>query len=632
MTSSRRQSSFVKALVLPLLFRTAIAVAVSTSFVQRAIDPTASGQIGVNPVVSDLGPMQQYVGLIGANTGILRDQDGSTVWIGKSDFITETVVTITLSNVPTTKTSKLQLVASTATSDGEGQKKGDIALTFGPILRQKLETLAAEAVEACRLVKKMKRDYGSEAFTQCLSQYAATNSGSGGPFAEELIDLEALDIPIPKAIELEYDALVAALAIAKTQARLRGYLILKIAIGSYAATKTVNYVWNLLSKPEGLVTPAATPTDPCPAGAPTGSEAPVCRSDDCQGLPNDLKCTTGKWKDCSCLAVEQVLINTWFNMDFLDQQQGYLSALAELPEPTPECSLLRGSEDWEGNPFFFPSEWCVCEGDDWKTSTYPTVPSATDDPCAYNSLPITTLQTTQITPFATTSVKVTSCNKYAIDTPSSYVGCTCNDNKQYLLATITGGGRPPVETCMDAVKLTTAPPEVLSAEPTATPMPYYHEGPPVTKSVGTGGSVTCLTPLNPIWETRYWMSREAAVQAINSICDTLSDKFKFGKGGNTNYIDGKQQYIIMDAKLMDVGAVFYSIGSSKGANCASLDFGSKDGRDNCKKRFMNTVDLCDTVKPKRFVRWKQGGLFSADCIDVQMVRCDFRKSPDCQWK
>jgi hypothetical protein len=54
-----------------------------------------------------------------------------------------------ISNQPTTITSGIQLVASTATADSDSLKKGDIAITMGPLLREKLSAFAKEAVATC---------------------------------------------------------------------------------------------------------------------------------------------------------------------------------------------------------------------------------------------------------------------------------------------------------------------------------------------------------------------------------------------------------------------------------------------------------------------------------------------------
>ncbi|KAF2491699.1 hypothetical protein BU16DRAFT_565398 [Lophium mytilinum] len=443
------QRSYCWVVLFSYLSEKVLAAVLSTSLARDGIIPTASGQIGVNPVLSDLGPETQYVGAIGPHTEVLLAASGVTKWIGKDPFFTQIDVTMTISNQAVATKTGVQLSAVTATASADGQEPGDVALAIGPVLKNKISDFAADAVAACKVVKRMKRDYGSDAFAECLAREAFESSGPGGPLEAELVELDTLLPAVPESVSIEFDIIAALYTIAKTQARRKAFWFLKIGATLWAGSEVVPWVWNFLKSPKGLITPSPTSAilTGCAAGAPTGINLPFCPSDDCQELPEYRKCTTGNWKSCDCALGAKIVAYSGYDNDWLNQQQEVLGEIDGMADPPPNCTFVPKEVDFDGNSRTDPESWCRCFdswNNVWPVYSYSTIPSGSASPCGYTSLPAA--QISVATKPLPTGVSLTSCRKVTLApytvtagpplaTGIPLVSCTCNDNLMYPIFT-----------------------------------------------------------------------------------------------------------------------------------------------------------------------------------------------------
>lgn len=149
---------------------------------KRAIVPTASGQIGINPWKTGLGPAQSWEGI---NTKyqsawMLPNHTPTTEWIFKhADYLTDVVVTSTITTGPKTTTTILStsvpIAVSTAPANAPGVTAGEVSVTFSPDLVAKLKAIADQV---CGTHGKLRRRSGAQS---CAYDYANRVAGTGGP-------------------------------------------------------------------------------------------------------------------------------------------------------------------------------------------------------------------------------------------------------------------------------------------------------------------------------------------------------------------------------------------------------------------------------------------------------------------
>ncbi|KAM7184356.1 hypothetical protein V8F33_013039 [Rhypophila sp. PSN 637] len=147
-----------------------------------AIDPTAPGQIGINPAPLDKGSIR-------INTKWLTEEGGTTKWIGvDSKYITIATTTRTNQAGSTAVATITKGVNAALAADG------GLDVLFSPGVRAKLEELAQQVTpcSAKRLRARAKRPKASKRQAACgfkqYQQLAANDDELGGTFTDQLAD------------------------------------------------------------------------------------------------------------------------------------------------------------------------------------------------------------------------------------------------------------------------------------------------------------------------------------------------------------------------------------------------------------------------------------------------------------
>ncbi|KAF7197526.1 hypothetical protein HII31_01336 [Pseudocercospora fuligena] len=72
--------------------------------------------------------------------------------------------------------------------------------------------------------------------------------------------------------------------------------------------------------------------------------------------------------------------------------------------------------------------------------------------------------------------------------------------------------------------------------------------------------------------------------------------------------------------------IYLSMDWHDSSNCPSIDFSTTDGTDTCKDRLKFIINTCDTANPKGLHYWKQGGVYTRNCIQWTIRRDKFTSS------
>ncbi|KAF2687475.1 hypothetical protein K458DRAFT_401982 [Lentithecium fluviatile CBS 122367] len=302
------------------------------TFKEKAITPTASGQIGINPV--SVYPPESYQN-VGPNTQWYQTEGGTTKWIGvNTEYLTDLPYTTTVDNQPSTTTIPAPIVAVTATASQAGTEPGDVSVAFSPKLLEVLNKLASEAEAACGA----KRRRTSCDVNQRFAQSVAEQARPGGA-------LDFIDAGIESMLPTVTAADVAAVMNA---ANVAGGLV-GIAI-----------TWKLLGKLPAMTlshaslhTNGSNDENKCSADAPTGDDAPFCTDEECKGdnTKRDQKCAEGKYKGCDCLATAEVVgpidadMTIYdFGLTWMEEQQKLIQDLndeaSKAPTPSAKSKAL----------------------------------------------------------------------------------------------------------------------------------------------------------------------------------------------------------------------------------------------------------------------------------------------------
>ncbi|KAM7188822.1 hypothetical protein V8F20_010432 [Naviculisporaceae sp. PSN 640] len=149
-----------------------------------AIDPTAPGQIGINPA-----PLESIKGSIGVNTKWLTEERGTTKWIGvDSKYITIATTTRTDRAGSTAVATITKGVNAALAADG------GLDVLLSPGVRAKLEELAKQVTpfSAKRLRARAKRPKASKRQAACgfkqYQQLVASDDELAGTFTDQLAD------------------------------------------------------------------------------------------------------------------------------------------------------------------------------------------------------------------------------------------------------------------------------------------------------------------------------------------------------------------------------------------------------------------------------------------------------------
>ncbi|KAL8627908.1 hypothetical protein Q9189_006399 [Teloschistes chrysophthalmus] len=306
-----------------------------------AVNPTASGQIGIN-IVDDFGPASQYV---------------NTKWIGvdevylTQDTFTQTY-TQTVDSKPTPETTAVQIAVATATAAADGYEVGDVSVVFSKELVDKLKGLATTACGGPTKIKKRQSCSLSGA-----GSFVEAAAGPGGPMNDLLLN------GFPKITIAAGDVARAIQAMVNA-----GKVAASAAPVAYLAS-----LWLAVYVEEGakqiVRIPKADVDHSQPDPSPTSSSSP---------------CPTGanaeKYKTCLC--IDQFDIDGHdVDSGQLKAQQALLASVAALPAPA-----VTGSAwcVWNANQDATPSAWCECDN---AKSTFSIVTATGDAACPYTTPP-----------------------------------------------------------------------------------------------------------------------------------------------------------------------------------------------------------------------------------------------------
>ncbi|KAF2733710.1 hypothetical protein EJ04DRAFT_564840 [Polyplosphaeria fusca] len=419
-------------------------VAAST-LTARAIEPTATGQIGVNPP-EEFGDPSEYVAHIGVDTQYLTEDGTTTKWIGVNDeYLTMISTTVTVEDRPVISTIPVEISASTATASATGVDPGDVTVLLSDKFRAALEQEIKDAAISCGAVAKARKRQ-SETFTTCMIQAGQTSVEAEGsafdlvaPGTWESFEIKTSDNLAPEIIDL-----LSWVGDRVAKNKLRIFMGGAVAMGVGAGiavsgedTKPmppkVKFPGGALGGANAIQTPPApgTPTTTgCTPSDTVNADSPVCDSkkDDCQG--RNRKCTQGKYKDCPCSDWTYPVHEDTYDYEFGDEQQKLLAEyLKDLPDDVPpSCFRNTNGDLFDGKPAAEPSAWCVCTSGT-SSGIYSTVTS-TESPCALKSMPTKTIS---ITKAPKVTGPVTSCKWTTMTYESTTVDpfCTCNDNRMH---------------------------------------------------------------------------------------------------------------------------------------------------------------------------------------------------------
>ncbi|KAF2736237.1 hypothetical protein EJ04DRAFT_551459 [Polyplosphaeria fusca] len=430
----------------------------------RAVEPTASGQIGVNPVDDAFGLPEQYGAPIGVDTQYLTEDGSTTRWLGvNTEYLTEGEVVTTIDDNPTTTTAKIQLIVETAAAAAEGIKEGDVTVLMSEGLTNSLADTVHAAAEACGIpIKLARRQAGS-----CMINAAQGAAQDANAF--QLADPTKWNEFALELAESAPEILANAFQVLKTQAERNRFLLFMGAAGAAGIGVAVEvnkpvppklkfeggkYEGNK-NKPTATATQASSTSATCDPSATRNADSPNCEDDDCKGN-DDRLCTTEDKKDCVCVQWTEEIVTDEYDTKFGDEQQKALKdALDNLPsDAKPNCFENTNGDRFDGSPAAEPSAWCVCTSGA-SNGIYPTMTS-TKSACNYETMPTETIT---ISNKPNPSVEITSCRldqpTYA---PEPY--CTCNDNSMH---------GAPIQTVVDGTTSCVPPkatPTEVSGDPT----------------------------------------------------------------------------------------------------------------------------------------------------------------------
>ncbi|KAI1758621.1 hypothetical protein GGR53DRAFT_528958 [Hypoxylon sp. FL1150] len=463
-----------------------------------AINPTSSGQIGINPVTSDLGDPYSYVLTKLGTSNPVVTWDGSVYHYieGHTNYLTVETVTTTVNNVPSTTTSSVKVSVETAAAGGDtGQEAGALGITFSKDIADNLRKTAEAALQNCGVARRKRTDSAT-----CLIEAAVSLSEDGGPLEGAASDAFWESIPADIA-ENASSVLKDAIAVIKSQAQkkkaiiIMGALMAAIALAPAANVDNPLGVVNIPAAGVGSPTSADEDEDTCPPNKRTKSQqSPLCDDADCQGSDNTQLCTVSPNKGCPCLlkgdpGPPQVADQSWW-----DEQQAIIASVIADPgivTATADCFVNSNGNAFDGKPAASPASWCVCTSSG-TARIYPTLetPSLL---CAYAILPSATISPSLTAPHGGS---VTSCRIESYTATDTTVGpyCTCNDNSMYPIVTWTDNGTK--ATGCSATRITSSstttppPPSSTVDEPTPTTtlttissQPTVNEPPPKTNCV-----------------------------------------------------------------------------------------------------------------------------------------------------
>ncbi|KAL8708940.1 MAG: hypothetical protein Q9220_006272 [cf. Caloplaca sp. 1 TL-2023] len=332
-------------------------LALLISVANAAIEPSSSGQIGINVVDID--------------------------------------------SKPTPAVTAVQIAVATATVAADGYQVGDVSAVFSDVLVEKLKGLAQTA---CGGGAKLRRRQTCS--ISGAGSFVEAAAGPGGPMNDILINgLPKITIAasdVAKALQ----AMVAAGKISAASVPV-GYLA-TIWLSAYLEKGARQVVkipkadidtgsGNEPNEPDKPTAASSTSTStPCPTGAeavslfavpewsPLINTQPVCADlVNCGGVMNTI-CIAGKYKLCKCIGEFEITLHDG-SQAVLDDQQSYLNAL-ELaaaapggPSPTqaPWCI-------WNADKAATPTAWCDCAG---GSSTFAIATGTGAAACPYTTAP-----------------------------------------------------------------------------------------------------------------------------------------------------------------------------------------------------------------------------------------------------
>jgi hypothetical protein len=170
--------------------------------INNANVPTASGEIGINPVLDDLGDPNDYAATVGdSDSAFFVQKDGEYGYIATAD---DELAVTTTNGIAST----IRVAATTATASADGVEVGDIAVVLPAAAASSLKDAVFSAVQSCGGVPaKLRRHLVSRqsevsAATSCMiraAHDAAQNDAVWG--GVEAANWEALNLPLFEGIE-----------------------------------------------------------------------------------------------------------------------------------------------------------------------------------------------------------------------------------------------------------------------------------------------------------------------------------------------------------------------------------------------------------------------------------------------
>ncbi|KAH8819032.1 Spherulation-specific family 4-domain-containing protein [Xylogone sp. PMI_703] len=313
-----------------------------------AIIPTTSGQIGINPVESDLGDPATYIGdIYGTDTQYITvsDPDTTTKWIG-----------VNTEYLSMDGTSTVEVVIATATAAANGQNIGDISVILPEGLAVALKKSVNNAISSCGALKLRKRnidekivrrqtDEGNsiqspscEGFyvndllaLSCIFELARTDAEAGGIFDSYITNdqLAAAGIKIAANAQAWLRTAIATIASPTTIANIALWMAAFDAFLSLSLNDVISGTSGDTGAIGKINIPAAGVGAPpaskgCTGNEPIDEDSLLCRESICQGEATGL-CTEDPYVNCPCIATIpsspglQTLNITW-----LDLQQQWL--------------------------------------------------------------------------------------------------------------------------------------------------------------------------------------------------------------------------------------------------------------------------------------------------------------------
>lgn len=329
---------------------------------------------------------EEYLHINGPNSKYYQQEGSYTKWIGvNTELLTDLVVTKTVDGSLTTQTTSGPAAVVTATQAENGIEVGDISVALTPKVANVLDSLAAEAIQACGLSRKRACDA-----RQVYAQSVQREMAAGGRLEFDFDFLPTITAP---------DVAAVLQAVTGVRGRALGFFVLLFILAEESPSKKIPgavVIPHEVARPATPTSNTSTTTSGCPTNAPTGKDAPPCPDEDCQGqndAPRDVKptCTTGQWKHCECNRVGKSFVHpannklyngkTWFEIqqDFLQQLMGF------VPDQEKEIECIPGSNPNDED--LVPTAYCQC-GENYE-SMFSVAPSTTTayDPCPYTKAP-----------------------------------------------------------------------------------------------------------------------------------------------------------------------------------------------------------------------------------------------------